>query len=71
MIRTIITPIQNSISIDLPDNYLGKKVEVIAFPLDEEMEKSPKKTLADFWGVISKERAAAWIKEVEQSREEW
>jgi hypothetical protein len=68
MIRTIITPVQNSISIDLPDNYLGKKVEVIAFPLDEEMEKSPKKTMDDFWGIISKERADELNKEIEQGK---
>lgn len=35
MIRTLITPQQQNISIDLPLNYVGKKVEVIAFTIDE------------------------------------
>lgn len=35
MIRTVITPQQQNISIDLPQNYIGKKVEVIAFTIDE------------------------------------
>jgi plasmid replication initiation protein len=35
MIRTLITPQQQNISIDLPQNYVGKKVEVIAFTIDE------------------------------------
>lgn len=35
MIRTVITPQQQQISIDLPQNYIGKKVEIIAFTMDE------------------------------------
>jgi hypothetical protein len=35
MIRTIITPNKNQISINIPDNYIGKKIEVIAFSLDD------------------------------------
>ncbi len=36
MIRTLITPQQQNISINLPQNYVGKQVEVIAFTIDEE-----------------------------------
>ncbi len=35
MIRTVITPDNEKISIDLPQNYVGKKVEVIAFTIEE------------------------------------
>jgi protein involved in sex pheromone biosynthesis len=35
MIRTVITPDNEKISIDLPHNYIGKKVEVIAFTIEE------------------------------------
>lgn len=35
MIRTVLTPENQHISINLPENYIGKKVEVIAFTVEE------------------------------------
>ncbi len=35
MIRTVVTPKKNILSINIPDKYIGKKMEVIAFTLDE------------------------------------
>lgn len=35
MIRTIITPEQRNISIQLPKAFVGKRIEVIAFAIDE------------------------------------
>ncbi len=35
MIRTVVTPEKNLLSITIPDKYIGKKMEVIAFALDE------------------------------------
>ena len=35
MIRTVITPDNQKISIDLPQNFIGKKVEVIVFTIEE------------------------------------
>jgi hypothetical protein len=35
MIRTIITPDEQQISILLPKGFIGKRVEVIAFSIDE------------------------------------
>ena len=40
MIRTIITPKNQNISIHLPKNFIGKNVEVIAFTTDETLVKS-------------------------------
>ncbi|WP_257667515.1 hypothetical protein [Parapedobacter tibetensis] len=34
MIRTIIKPTKNSLTIRLPDNLVGKTVEVLAFELE-------------------------------------
>lgn len=34
MIRTIIKPTKNSLTIRLPDNLIGKEVEVLAFELN-------------------------------------
>lgn len=35
MIRTVVTPKKNLLSFHIPDKYIGKKMEVIAFALDE------------------------------------
>lgn len=45
MIRTIITPNNQTISFNIPKDYIGKEIEVIAFPKDEGIskEKPPKK----------------------------
>ena len=34
MIRTVLTPQNQNISISLPLNFIGKKVEVIAFTIE-------------------------------------
>jgi hypothetical protein len=35
MIRTIVTPLKQTISFDIPEDYVGKQIEVIAFLTDE------------------------------------
>lgn len=39
MIRTIITPDKQTISFEIPKDYIGKQIEVIAFAQDEGMAK--------------------------------
>lgn len=64
MIRTVITPDKDKISIDLPQNYIGKKVEVIAFTIEEATTDRPtthfasEQTLAKDW--LTKEEDEAW-----------
>jgi len=38
MIRTVIIPKNNILSFNIPDKYIGKKMEIIAFALDEPSE---------------------------------
>jgi hypothetical protein len=38
MIRTVIIPDKNFLSFNIPDKYIGKKMEVIAFAIDEPSE---------------------------------
>ncbi|MDB5139047.1 MAG: hypothetical protein JWR12_963 [Mucilaginibacter sp.] len=40
MVREIIVPDKNKVSVVLPDDYIGKTIEVIAFVLDESVTKS-------------------------------
>ena len=71
MIRTIIIPTQTNISLSIPDHYIGKPIEVTFLALEELEQKPAKKTMADFWGVISDKTAEALHRQVEQSRNEW
>ena len=41
MVRTIITPDKQTISFDIPKDYIGRQIEVIAFAMDEELAKEP------------------------------
>lgn len=42
MIRTILTADHNKLMLTLPDDFLGKQIEVIAFVIEEVAKKSPK-----------------------------
>jgi hypothetical protein len=74
MIKTIATPLNNSINVQIPNNYIGKKIEILLYALDEvtvDNEKSSKKTMADFWGSLSDETANELHKNVTEIRNSW
>jgi hypothetical protein len=71
MIRTVVTPENQDINLHLPESYVGKKIEVIAFAIDEASQEPKKMKMSDFWGTISDETAAELHKEVAKSRDEW
>ena len=72
MIKTTIIPQQTNINILVPQNYIGKKIEVLLYAVDEITTDAPKNvTMADFWGVISDETAQKLHKNVAESKEEW
>lgn len=48
MIRTVVTPNNQDVSIHLPKNYVGKKVEVIAFTIEETVTENIDKPLTYF-----------------------
>lgn len=50
LIREIIYPTENNYILRLPDEMIGKEVEVIAF----EIEKTPKKVVSDKMERLSK-----------------
>lgn len=69
MVRTVVTPDQQSISIVLPKNFIGKQVEVIAFTTDEAIREplvqdkprthfASERTLAKDW--LTQEDDSAW-----------
>ena len=69
MIRTVVKPSKQNISITLPEDFVGKQVEVIAFTIDEAIDQStvsdktfthlaPEKVLAKDW--LSEDEDKAW-----------
>jgi len=72
MVRTIITPRQTDILLAIPENYIGKKVEITFFALEELLEdKKPQKTLSDFFGVLAENDYQQLKEYSSQSRKEW
>ena len=72
MIRTIITPQQADILISVPPQYIGKKLEVLLYAVEEITEEvAPPVTMAQFWGILSDEAAQDLREASVKSREEW
>lgn len=73
MERTIIRVKTKQIKLDIPQEYIGKEIEITYLSLEElHQEKTiPAKKMKDFWGVISDDTAAKLHKQVLKSREEW
>lgn len=72
MIRTSITPQQADILISVPPQYIGKKLEVLLYAVEEITEEAPKPTtMAQFWGILSDEAAQDILQRSEESRNEW
>jgi hypothetical protein len=73
MIKTIVTPQNNSLHLVIPNNYVGREIEVLLYAKDElEEEKiKPKKTMADFTGILSENDYQSLKSHTEQGRKEW
>ncbi len=73
MIRTILTPQNNSIHLSIPNNYVGKEIEVLLYSKEELAEEKPKekKTMANFTGILSENDYQSLKSHTEQSRKEW
>lgn len=72
MTKTIITPENNSILLPVPKEYVGKKLEVLMYALEELSENRPQlNTMASFKGVLTTEEAEQLQEYVKQSRGEW
>ena len=71
MIRSLLTPQTNDLHIAIPDEYVGKKVEVLVFTYDDKEPSTTPDIMAQFWGVISDKTTDEMHKHVVQSRTEW
>ena len=72
MIRTTIIPEDTDIHLSIPEDYVGRTIEVMYYPLDELVEEnSPSKLMAEFKGILSNAEADALQDHIKKSREEW
>lgn len=74
MVRTILKSNQNDLTIHLPDNLVGKLIEVIAFEVNEETPsesiKQPLKP-SQMRGFLSKKTLDSMHEHLNQNRSEW
>ena len=70
-IRKIIENSSNSITIDLPEEYVNKKIEVLILPLEETTVETtkPKYNFSDLVGRLKWEGDA--LAEQKKLRDEW
>ena len=73
MLRTILTPASTNVNLSIPKEYLGKKVEILLFSMDEPKNEQIVKKMnwKKYKGIMSANRADEMQKYVEQSRNEW
>jgi hypothetical protein len=75
MIKTVAIPQNNSYNLAIPNNYIGKKIEILFYALDElaEQNSAPKKMkLSDkYKGIITKEQGQNLNDHIKQMRSEW
>jgi len=74
MIRTLITPDKQNVSIHIPENYIGKQLEVLLYAVDElDEQKITKEKPADFRGKLNltDEQYADFQTHLKKIRNEW
>lgn len=74
MIKTVVTPEKTSYNLIIPAKYIGRKIEILLYALDEVSEEKnilSKKSMADFSGVLSENDYQALKEHTEKARKEW
>jgi hypothetical protein len=67
-----MTPTNADVHLIIPQEYIGKPIEITSLSLYELQETPAKKTtMADFWGILSEETAEDLNQNATQSRKDW
>ena len=75
MLHTKIIPQTTDIHIAIPQDYVGRKLELLLYAADEaidinaQTEDTP--TMSAFRGILSKEKGNELLAYLQQSRDEW
>jgi hypothetical protein len=59
--------------LSIPNSYIGKEIEVLLYATEELVEEKikPKKSMADFSGILSENDYQSLKEHTEQARKEW
>lgn len=73
MTRTSIIPNTDRLYLSIPQQYIGKEVEVLIFPKSHitEIADLPKKNMAQYRGVLSKKEGENMQRYILKARKEW
>ncbi len=74
MVRTLVIPQEENISIKVPQNYVGKQIEVLLYSVDELIEQqlhTKSKNAARYKGIFTKEEGENFNHHIRQARNEW
>ena len=75
MIRTLITPENQDVSIHIPETYIGRPVEILLYAVDElkEQDNPKKKKPSDFKGALNltEEQYEDFQSHLRDIRNEW
>jgi len=74
MVRSYITPDKTDFLLRIPAEYIGKKLEILIYAVDELVEMpqaQPASVMAQFWGTLSDESAQDILRLSAESREGW
>ena len=72
MVKTLVTPQNESYNLSIPKNYIGKKIEILFYAVDEIADIKPaKKSMKDFWGILSDDSALDLQILTEKGRKDW
>jgi hypothetical protein len=73
MIRTVVTPKNTDIHLSIPENYIGKQIEILLYTTDEVKEEKNIKNnnVARFKGLLTNEEADKYNIYLKQARGEW
>ncbi len=73
MIRTTIKPTNTDVHISIPDDYVGKNLEVLLYATDEPLDivSQEVNTMAKYKGIFSSKEADELQEYVRKSHEEW
>ncbi|MHB9147565.1 MAG: hypothetical protein ACYC2U_03985 [Candidatus Amoebophilus sp.] len=71
MIKTVIIPKENTLHLSIPNNYIGKEIEILLYAKDELLEKTTQSSFTRFKGLLSSEEADKYHAYLKQTHNEW
>jgi hypothetical protein len=73
MIKTSVIPKNNDLYLSIPNDYVGKEIEVLLYKKEEviEAKRSEPVSMSSFRGILTPSEADELKEYVKQSREEW